>query len=382
MARVKKRFRGALLGLVSALLLVPPMAHAAGDPRFEIGVFTGIVVPDEDLIGFDNGDVEPTLGLRVGGSLARKWNWYVDAQYAGFETQTFAGEADMLAGRGGVEYLLQPGRPIELFYSAAWGYMDIGFDNATDFFSAFLSLGVGQHVTMGETMRLRWEARVDHTLAPDGLRGEDLTQLQLLIGLNWGVGGRRAAPAAEGDADGDGVADRRDRCPGTEAGHAVDRRGCSVEPDRDGDGVIDRADRCAGTAAGTVVDSNGCPADSDGDGVADASDACPATPAGAAVSAEGCPSDGDVDGVPDGVDRCPNTLRGIEVDETGCYLDADGDRVYDGLDMDKCPDTPKGAVVDGHGCPLDSDGDGVYDGLDDCPDTPPGTTVDDNGCPP
>jgi len=299
--------------------------------------------------------VEPTLGLRLGGSLARKWSWYADLQSARFKTETFAGDADMLAGRAGVEYLLQHDRPIEMFYTAGWGYMDIGFDNATDFFSAFASVGLGQHVALSPSMRLRWEARADRTLAPDGLRGEDLTQLQLTIGLSWGlIRGRATAPTVGAAAS---------------------------ASDSDGDDVADGADRCPGTAPGVAVGVDGCAVDADGDGVLNAADRCPDTPAGASVDSGGCASDGDGDGVPNGVDRCENTLVGIEVDATGCFLDADGDRIYDGLDMDHCPDTPKGAIVDGHGCPLDNDGDGVYDGLDDCPDTPAGTPVDDRGCP-
>jgi OOP family OmpA-OmpF porin len=121
------------------------------------------------------------------------------------------------------------------------------------------------------------------------------------------------------------------------------------------------------------------PADADGDGVPDDIDKCPGTPRGAVVDAQGCPIDSDGDGVYDGIDKCPNTPKGAIVDARGCPKDSDGDGVYDGID--KCPDTPKGAIVDAKGCPIDSDGDGVYDGIDKCPDTPKGTDVDKYGCP-
>lgn len=67
-----------------------------------------------------------------------------------------------------------------------------------------------------------------------------------------------AAPqaAAEADADGDGVPDSRDRCPGTPAGVRVDADGCPL--DSDGDGVPDYRDKCPGTPAGAKVDANGC----------------------------------------------------------------------------------------------------------------------------
>ena len=122
----------------------------------------------------------------------------------------------------------------------------------------------------------------------------------------------------------------------------------------------------------------GCP-DSDGDGIADRFDKCPDTPCCAKVDEHGCPIDSDGDGVYDGIDKCPDTPKGAVVDKKGCPLDSDRDGVYDGID--KCPDTPKGAEVDKKGCPSDSDGDGVYDGIDRCPNTPAGTEVDKHGCP-
>jgi outer membrane protein OmpA-like peptidoglycan-associated protein len=176
---------------------------------------------------------------------------------------------------------------------------------------------------------------------------------------NWNLGLRqgmtialgRTAPRAVAvpirlDADGDGIADGSDRCPGTPAGVAVDMNGCPL--DSDGDGVPDQFDRCAGTAAGTSVDAMGCPLDSDGDGVTDL------------------------------LDRCPNTPSGTAVDATGCALDSDGDGVPNAVD--RCPDTPAGTVVDAHGCQLDSDGDGVPDATDRCPDTIAGSRVDATGC--
>jgi outer membrane protein OmpA-like peptidoglycan-associated protein len=149
--------------------------------------------------------------------------------------------------------------------------------------------------------------------------------------------------------------------------------------DADGDGVPDNVDKCPGTPKGVKVDMFGCPIDTDGDGVPDYLDNCPDTPHGAAVDSHGCPLDSDGDGVPDYLDKCADTPSGVKVDSNGCPLDSDGDGVPDYLD--KCPDTPKGVEVSTNGCPLDSDGDGVPDYLDKCPNTPRGTKVDANGCP-
>jgi hypothetical protein len=330
-------------------------------------------LPDEELMGTSDPDLESTVGLRIGGGVRPHVNWFVDGQLAEFDTETFAGDGRMLAARGGAEWIFRPDRRVNPFFCAGWGYMDITFDSATDFFSAFASLGFGQHVDLDWATRLRWEIRVDHTLADAGLRGHDMTQVQVNLGVNWRLGGRRV------DTDTDGVRDRRDGCPDTPRGAEVDASGCPT--DGDGDGVWDGLDLCPQTPPQHSVQSSGCVADADLDGVPDERDACPQTPAGAAVDDAGCAPDMDGDGVPDVTDRCLRTLKGIEVDETGCFLDRDGDGVYDGLGMDHCLDTPPGAKVDVFGCPIDSDGDGVLDGLDRCPDTPSGTPVDDEGCP-
>jgi len=83
----------------------------------------------------------------------------------------------------------------------------------------------------------------------------------------------------EEDADGDGIADKDDRCP-HEAGLAS-LQGC---PDRDGDGIADAVDACPDKAGPASM--NGCP-DTDGDGIADNLDRCP-TVKGVA-SMQGCP---------------------------------------------------------------------------------------------
>lgn len=132
----------------------------------------------------------------------------------------------------------------------------------------------------------------------------------------WGCGhGGYAGPA---DADGDGVADRMDKCPGTPRGATVDANGCPS--DSDGDGVADGIDKCEGTPAGTMVDASGCPQDSDKDGVFDGRDKCPGTPRDATVDADGCPMDSDKDGVMDGIDQCPGTDEQWAVDDKGCPI--------------------------------------------------------------
>ena len=64
--------------------------------------------------------------------------------------------------------------------------------------------------------------------------------------------------------------------------------------DADGDGVPDSADNCPGVSNPDQADSDGdgigdaCDPDADNDGVADANDVCPASPSGARVNGAGC----------------------------------------------------------------------------------------------
>lgn len=172
-------------------------------------------------------------------------------------------------------------------------------------------------------------------------------------------------------ADNTGFFDKHDRYMQFSAGL---RANLGKATDTDGDGVSDKKDKCPGTPTGVKVDVNGCPLDTDGDGVADYQDKCPDVKGLTAL--QGCP-DADADGVADNDDRCANTPAGVRVDATGCPLDADGDKVPDYLD--KCPNTPAGASVDANGCPLDRDGDGVPDYQDRCPGTP--GPASNKGCP-
>ena len=107
------------------------------------------------------------------------------------------------------------------------------------------------------------------------------------VGLTYFLGD--VSPYPQLDGDGDGVPDRRDKCPRTPRGTPVDRDGCPLRPpDEDNDGVDDANDTCPGTPPGVQVDRFGCPPDEGGDGEPDYSDECPGTARGARVDDAGC----------------------------------------------------------------------------------------------
>ncbi|MCP3979274.1 MAG: OmpA family protein [bacterium] len=361
------------IGLCVGLTALP--ASGADDTRgLEFGLLGGLTLPDEDLSGPELSDLEASLGGRVGWVFHRNIGVYGDVLFTRYDTRTFRGDADEWSARVGGDYLFNPDRSVRWFVTGGVGFSSIEFDSATDFTSAFATAGAGQRIWVSGRMRYRWELRVDHTLAEDGLifddRSEDITQARFLFGLSWGPG------SSVKDDDDDGVPDPKDRCDGTPLRVMVDPFGCPVDTDRDG--VFDGLDVCRGTPQGSKVDSDGCRPDTDGDGVPDVEDDCAATRGGAQVDERGCRMDTDGDDVDDGADMCPDTPTGVVVSASGCPLDSDGDGSYDGIDL--CSDTPVGVEVDEIGCARDDDGDGVYDGIDRCPDTPAGETVGAQGC--
>jgi OOP family OmpA-OmpF porin len=119
-----------------------------------------------------------------------------------------------------------------------------------------------------------------------------LAPVSLVVGLSAGA----VHAAAHGDlfvtsSAGEGVKNSYGEC-WTGVGGSADAESCGmaapVDGDADGDGVPDSKDRCPNTPKGAPVDADGCPLDSDGDGVPDFKDNCPGTPKGAKVDPKGC----------------------------------------------------------------------------------------------
>jgi OOP family OmpA-OmpF porin len=159
------------------------------------------------------------------------------------------------------------------------GKYDRGPASTSEMINEF-NAGVGAFYDLSDRLSMRGDVRGIYLHGDD----EDVRPFAS-VGFAYMLG--KIEPKVAPDADGDGVPDLTDQCPGTPPGRRVDANGCEL--DGDGDGVVDGADACPNTPKGVAVDSRGCPRDSDGDGVTDDLDQCPNTPAGTKVDAKGCP---------------------------------------------------------------------------------------------
>ncbi len=251
-------------------------------------------------------------------------------------------------------HILDPDVPVRPYLLIGGGAMMFANNLTSDkkFFDyAVPSFGAGVNIRMTESLMLNIQETFLYSTSDkrDGIEANTNDMfLMHSVGLTFNFGKKK-------DSDSDGVADRRDKCPGTPIGIKVDEKGCPL--DKDNDGVADYQDACPDVAG--VVALQGCP-DRDNDGIADKDDNCPDVAGTAALN--GCP-DKDGDGVADKDDRCPDVAGTAEL--RGCP-DADNDGVAD-ID-DKCPDTKAGYKVDAAGCPLDNDKDGLVNEEDACPD--------------
>ena len=326
--------------LVAATFLAHPRGAAAGSEKtFHITPFVGWTKFDTEFK--DAAGVKRKDGVYLGGRLSARLAspLWLDVA-AGFTKSENDERWTHVSGN----LMLLSSAPLVFnpFISLGGGVSQFKPLLTADKYDGTAEAAAGVFVRLSNVVRLRLEARNVLLVPKTNWNKSHLDNIILGAGLTFAFGGK--------------------------------------EEDADGDGVNDKLDKCPGTAAGCKVDATGCPIDSDGDGVCDGIDRCPNTPHGAKVDVKGCPTDQDGDGVFDGIDQCADTPKGCQVDAKGCPIDSDGDGVCDGLDQ--CPNTPSGCTVDAKGCPIDSDGDGVCDGLDKCPNTAAGAKVDANGCPP
>ncbi len=344
------------------------------EKKWNIGVNGGIIQYQGD-IGHDFYKTDNTMYGFGGISISRYITSFLDASVyfgrgelgfnngedfaANFKSDFSTVGFDFKINFLGPQYIVRP--------FAQVGVGAILFDNQLNFHDEKLdavlpSAGGGLTFRLSPSFNLTLQERFQFTNRDtrDGVeQGKNDDFLMHTAGISYNFG-------SSSDADKDGVSDKKDKCPDTPMGVAVDKTGCPK--DRDGDGVADYLDTCPDVAGTQAL--SGCP-DRDNDGIADSEDNCP-DQAGTKMMG-GCP-DADKDGVADKDDQCPNTKPGTKVDAKGCAMDSDNDGVSD--DVDRCPNVA--GVVALKGCP-DTDGDGVADLDDRCPKTK--GTLENKGCP-
>ena len=316
---------------------------------FELGVYLGAFFPasNHELYDFPrvpHRELERAAlegGLRVA-YLPRPWlgleaeaGVTPTATKEGASTNLFHLRAHLLAQ---LPYRLAP------FALAGGGLlgMESGRNAAGNDSDPAFHWGLGAKYYATPRVALRVEGR--HTLSKGWGPDRRANHYQALAGIALVLGWQQPPPSPryEVDSDGDGLGDRRDRCPRVAA---ATRDGCAPA-DADDDGVPDARDRCPQRAASSP---DGCAlrdTDADGDGVPDARDVCPRE---AGPTPTGCPQpDRDGDGVADDDDRCPERAASTT---DGCPADADGDGVSDA--SDRCPAAPEtqNGFQDNDGCP-------------------------------
>src|SRR3989441_1427917 len=213
----------------------------------------------------------------------------VDAGYQAPSAKT--GPASAKLSFGSASLVLSFGNESNLFYLLG-GYSRLDFEDSAPyrFTDNAIHGALGDRIFLSSRVALRLEVRGIYAPSTKASFGPDWAgHVGGTLGLSAVLGGEAR------DLDGDGVADRKDACPGTPTGAIVDTRGCPT--DADGDGIYNGLDACPNTPMGAHVDARGCPTDADADGVYDGIDQCPGTPANAKVDATGCPTDAVLDGV-------------------------------------------------------------------------------------
>jgi OOP family OmpA-OmpF porin len=191
---------------------------------------------------------------------------------------------------GNLWYDFAAGERLRPYIGFGLGVANLDMGDADD----DVSIGqLGAGITYFLTPRLALDAGYRYSVAEDATFSSSTIEQEieysaqsLMLGLRYNFFDAQYGPK---DADGDGVTDDTDQCPGTPRGVQVDSVGCPL--DGDNDGVADYLDQCPNTPAGEAVNASGCPLDGDNDGVVDADDACPDTPAGQVVMSNGCAKD-------------------------------------------------------------------------------------------
>ena len=175
--------------------------------------------------------------------------------------------------------LLGDTKKFDPFVLAGIGYSDTNLKDMK------IIAGYGFNYWFTDVLGLNFESTYNHnfknTFTPQKGTGTDYFQHAIGLAYHFGI------PKKNNDTDGDGIENKKDKCPEQFGIIALD--GCP-EPkierkDTDNDGLFDDEDKCPLVPG--IKELKGCPAkDSDGDGIPDHLDKCPEIKG--IVSNDGC----------------------------------------------------------------------------------------------
>ena len=286
----------------------------------EIGMFMGMMFPssnhnlqDEDFAHIPFDPIAFELGARLG---------YFPLSFLGVEAEGAVMPTDTEDGTAAGLYAMRahligqlPYWSVTPFVLLGGGALGANSGRMGNDMDPAMHFGAGVKVPVDELMSVRFDVRDTMSQKNDSSNGTQTHSPELLLGLTFTLDRtKEAPPAPPPDADGDGLTDLVDQCPG-QPGPAP--TGCPPPPDSDGDGVTDEVDQCP-QQPGPAPEGCPPPPDTDGDGLIDSEDKCPEEPS---KEPDGCPNlDPDGDGIPVGADKCPDqpeTKNGYE-DTDGC----------------------------------------------------------------
>ncbi|MDX1504115.1 MAG: OmpA family protein [Spongiibacter sp.] len=263
-------------------------------------------------------DADGAFGISLGYKFASAWR--AELEYRDGENEVENGNGDLSVEQLLVNfwYDFNQGERLRPYLGFGIGMADMEVNGASDDVTiGQLGAGLNYHLTPRVVLDAgyRYAMSEDPTFKSDTSRLETEYEAQsLLLGLRFNFFDAQYGPK---DADGDGVFDNADQCPGTPRGVQVDSVGCPLDGDKDG--VADYLDKCPNTPAGEEVDEQGCSLDSDGDGVVNRNDACPDTAPGTPVMSNGCGQEQSV------------VLRGVNFEFNSAQLTVNAETILDGV---------------------------------------------------
>lgn len=203
-------------------------------------------------------DAEGAAAVVLGVEAKFNQNWGIELLTLYSEPENDAGndDFDAKAISGNVSllrYFQLSNRQLQPYAALGAGHGVLNYEDSPgddeDTYTQY-NAGGGFRYQLAENFFLRADAR--YLYGADDETSDGIVSL----GFSYRFAGGANDEMILADADGDGVADNNDACPGTPAGEAVDRTGCPL--DNDGDGVPNYLDKCPASPAGQAVDKSGC----------------------------------------------------------------------------------------------------------------------------